>query len=82
MVPFAFGTQTGGSTIRPAAFCSIVGYKPTFNTINRAGLMIVAESLDQQRLDCGVKLGLDTHGGMVAVFMPARCRTCGTHSVE
>ena len=46
MVPFAFGTQTGGSTIRPAAFCGIVGYKPTFNTINRAGLKIVAESLD------------------------------------
>jgi amidase len=46
MVPFAFGTQTGGSTIRPAAFCGVVGYKPTFNTINRAGLKIVAESLD------------------------------------
>jgi len=46
MVPVAFGTQTGGSTIRPAAFCGIVGYKPTFNTINRAGLKFVAESLD------------------------------------
>jgi len=46
MVPFAFGTQTGGSTIRPAAFCGIVGYKPTFNTINRSGMKFVAESLD------------------------------------
>ncbi|MBC7781576.1 MAG: amidase [Proteobacteria bacterium] len=46
MVPFAFGTQTGGSTIRPAAFCGIVGYKPTFNTINRGGMKFVAESLD------------------------------------
>ena len=46
MVPLAFGTQTGGSTIRPSAFCGVVGYKPTFNTINRAGLKIVAESLD------------------------------------
>jgi Asp-tRNA(Asn)/Glu-tRNA(Gln) amidotransferase A subunit family amidase len=46
MVPLAFGTQTGGSTLRPSAFCGIVGYKPTFNTINRAGLKIVAESLD------------------------------------
>jgi amidase len=46
MVPIAFGTQTGGSNIRPAAFCGIVGYKPSFGTINRAGLKIVAESLD------------------------------------
>jgi Asp-tRNA(Asn)/Glu-tRNA(Gln) amidotransferase A subunit family amidase len=46
MVPLAFGTQTGGSTIRPAAYCGIVGYKPSFNTINRAGLKFVSESLD------------------------------------
>jgi Asp-tRNA(Asn)/Glu-tRNA(Gln) amidotransferase A subunit family amidase len=46
MVPLAFGTQTGGSTIRPAAYCGIVGYKPTFNLVNRAGLKFVAESLD------------------------------------
>ena len=46
MVPLAFGTQTGGSNIRPAAYCGIVGYKPTFGTINRAGLKSLAESLD------------------------------------
>ena len=46
MVPLAFGTQTGGSTIRPAAFCGIVGCKPSFNLINRAGLHFVSESLD------------------------------------
>ncbi|MEK6591686.1 MAG: amidase [Pseudomonadota bacterium] len=46
MVPFAFGTQTGGSTIRPAAYCGIVGYKPSFGTINCAGLKHLAESLD------------------------------------
>jgi amidase len=46
MVPLAFGTQTGGSVIRPAAFCGIVGYKPSFGTINRAGLKQLAESLD------------------------------------
>lgn len=46
MVPLALGTQTGGSTIRPAAYCGVVGYKPTFNLINRAGLKFVAESLD------------------------------------
>jgi amidase len=46
MVPLAFGTQTGGSNIRPSAYCGIVGYKPSFGTINRAGLKFVAESLD------------------------------------
>jgi amidase len=46
MVPLTFGTQTGGSTIRPAAYCGVVGYKPSYNTINRAGLKAVAESLD------------------------------------
>lgn len=46
MVPLALTTQTGGSTIRPAAFCGTTGYKPTFNTINRAGLKFLAESLD------------------------------------
>ncbi len=46
MVPAAFGTQTGGSVLRPASFCGIVGYKPTFNTFNREGLKFAAESLD------------------------------------
>jgi Asp-tRNA(Asn)/Glu-tRNA(Gln) amidotransferase A subunit family amidase len=46
MVPIAFGTQTSSSIIRPAAFCGVIGYKPTFNLINRAGLKFLAESLD------------------------------------
>ena len=46
MVPLAFGTQTGGSLIRPAAFCGVVGYKPTFNLINRNGMNVISESLD------------------------------------
>jgi Asp-tRNA(Asn)/Glu-tRNA(Gln) amidotransferase A subunit family amidase len=46
MVPLALGTQTGGSTIRPASYCGAVGYKPSFNTIARAGLKFVSESLD------------------------------------
>src|SRR5206468_11592461 len=46
MVPAAFGTQTGGSVLRPAAFCGVVGYKPTFNLINRSGIKFAAESLD------------------------------------
>jgi Asp-tRNA(Asn)/Glu-tRNA(Gln) amidotransferase A subunit family amidase len=46
MVPIAFGTQTSSSIIRPAAFCGTVGYKPTFNLMNRAGLKFLSESLD------------------------------------
>jgi Asp-tRNA(Asn)/Glu-tRNA(Gln) amidotransferase A subunit family amidase len=46
MVPIAFGTQTSSSIIRPAAYCGTIGYKPSFNLVNRAGLKFLAESLD------------------------------------
>src|SRR5690349_12170991 len=46
MVPAALGTQTGGSVIRPAAYCGVLACKPSFGSINRAGAKFVAESLD------------------------------------
>jgi Asp-tRNA(Asn)/Glu-tRNA(Gln) amidotransferase A subunit family amidase len=46
MVPAALGTQTGGSVLRPSSFCGVFGYKPTYNTINKAGLKPAAESID------------------------------------
>jgi Asp-tRNA(Asn)/Glu-tRNA(Gln) amidotransferase A subunit family amidase len=46
MVPIALGTQTSSSIVRPAAFCGVVGYKPSFGLINRAGLKFLSESLD------------------------------------
>jgi len=46
MVPVALGTQTMGSVIRPAAYCGIVGFKPSFGLINRAGVKPQAESID------------------------------------
>lgn len=46
MVPLACGTQTSGSVLRPAAFCGIVGYKPTYGWLSRQGVKQVSESLD------------------------------------
>lgn len=44
--PLAYGTQTGGSIVRPAAFCGVVGYKPSFGMVNRHGMKLMSESLD------------------------------------
>ncbi len=44
--PLAFGTQTAGSIIRPAAYCGVVGYKPSFGLIARLGMKVMSESLD------------------------------------
>ncbi len=46
MVPLATGTQTVASTMRPAAFCGIVGFKPTLGRISTAGIKTLAGSLD------------------------------------
>ncbi len=46
MVPLAVGTQTKGSVIRPASFCGVYGFKPTFGTIPRPGVLTQAPMLD------------------------------------
>ncbi|TVP63636.1 MAG: amidase [Leptolyngbya sp. LCM1.Bin17] len=47
MVPIAIGSQTSGSVLRPAAYCGVVGFKPSFGTISRYGVMPVSRDLDQ-----------------------------------
>ena len=47
MVPGAIGSQTNGSVIRPAAFCGVVGFKPTHGLIPRTGALILSRTLDQ-----------------------------------
>jgi Asp-tRNA(Asn)/Glu-tRNA(Gln) amidotransferase A subunit family amidase len=46
MVPLAFASQTAASVIRPAAFCGVVGYKPSFGLVNRTGVKALSDTLD------------------------------------
>ena len=46
MMPLAFGTQTAGSIIRPASYCGVVGYKPSYGTVAISGTKALAESFD------------------------------------
>ncbi|PSR18844.1 amidase [filamentous cyanobacterium CCP3] len=69
MVPVAIGTQTGGSVLRPAAYCGVLGFKPSFGAISRFGVMPVCRDLDHMGvfarsladivLLCSVLMGAD-----------------------
>jgi amidase len=51
-VPVGLGTQTGGSTIRPAAFCGVIGYKPSFGEFSRVGIKMQCHNLDTLGIIC------------------------------
>jgi Asp-tRNA(Asn)/Glu-tRNA(Gln) amidotransferase A subunit family amidase len=90
MLPVAFGTQTGGSIIRPASFCGVVGYKPSLGTINRTGVKPLAESFDtvglfarsvaDVALVAAVLAGDDVARHRVEPVEPARIGLCRTPS--
>jgi Asp-tRNA(Asn)/Glu-tRNA(Gln) amidotransferase A subunit family amidase len=46
MVPLALGSQTGGSTVRPASFCGVYGFKPTHGLVPRHGMFMISRTLD------------------------------------
>ncbi|MBR0653122.1 amidase [Roseomonas terrae] len=61
--PVAFGTQTAGSIVRPAAYCGVVGFKPSYGTLHRGGMKVMSESLDtigvmaRSVADCALAMG-------------------------
>lgn len=63
MVPIALGSQTGGSVIRPAAYCGVAGYKPSFRLLPTVGMKCFSWSLDT--------VGLFTAGVADAAFAAA-----------
>src|SRR5215471_14268218 len=71
-VPLGFGTQTGGSTIRPSAYCGVIGYKPSFGEFSRVGIKLQCQNLDTLGLICR---SLDDIALMRAVLIDMPYRT-------
>ncbi|HZD91953.1 MAG TPA: amidase [Pseudolabrys sp.] len=65
MVPLAIGSQTNGSTIRPASFCGVVGYKPSHGLISRHGALSLSRTLDH----VGVFAGSVADAALIAEIM-------------
>jgi len=57
--PFALGTQTVGSVIRPAAFCGIVGFKPSFGRVSTSGVIPFSRAADHVGILCDDPTGVD-----------------------
>ena len=84
IVPLALATQTAGSVIRPAAFCGVVGVKPTYGVVPNDGILTISPSLDtvgiiaHDVLDAALALGVMT--GSPSRFDPTRADVAGIAS--
>lgn len=79
LVPLALGTQTAGSVIRPAAYCGVVGYKPSPRRIPRAGVKLNSDTLDEvgviaRSVDDAALLGLVLAGDAARAPEPQQPR--------
>ena len=87
MVPVAFATQTTGSIIRPAAFCGVVGYKPSFGMLPCVGAKAISESFDtvgvitRSTADAALVVGVLSHRELELSTTPRapRLGICLTH---
>lgn len=89
MVPLALGTQTTASTIRPASFCGIVGYRPTYGDVRCVGVKeaagsldtvgLMARSIDDIALFRDVLLGITPEPLPIPPETPPRIGLCRTH---
>jgi Asp-tRNA(Asn)/Glu-tRNA(Gln) amidotransferase A subunit family amidase len=89
MVPMAIGSQTTGSTTRPASFCGVLGYRPTYGDLRLHGVMeasasvdtlgILARSVDDVALFRDVMLGVPPVA-VEALARPPRIGFCRTHN--
>lgn len=71
MVPLAIGSQTSGSVLRPASFCGVYGYKPTFDAIPTEGVRELAKPLDHVGLFANRLDDIKLLAGVLSPDMPA-----------
>ena len=92
MIPLGFGTQTGGSVIRPGAFCGVVGYKPTYGEFGVKGVKenahccdtvgLYARSVDDIALFRGGLLGIDAPPLSATPLVGMKIGVCRSHAWE
>lgn len=73
MVPLAIGSQTQGSVLRPASFCGVVGFKPSFGALPLGGVMRFAPTLDHAGLFAGSAADMEFAWGALGSRVEQAC---------